>query len=100
MGDRVSRWFVVGILVVGVLVLAARAVRAQSGGGYELSWSTVDGGGGTSAGGNFRVAGTVGQPDAGSIAGGSYELAGGFWGGGAAAVEHDLYIPLILKESA
>jgi hypothetical protein len=58
---------------------------AQSGGGYDLSWSTVDGGGGTSTGGNYELSGTIGQPDAGSpaspMSGGNYELVGGFWAG-------------------
>lgn len=53
---------------------------AQTGGGYDLSWSTIDGGGGTfSTGGEFRLGGTVGQPDAGVMGGGEYILQGGFW---------------------
>lgn len=49
---------------------------------YQIVWSTVDGGGGTSAGGQYSLTGTIGQPDAGSSAGGSYEMLGGFWPGG------------------
>src|SRR3990170_6278085 len=53
-------------------------------GGFELSWSTVDGGGGTSTGGGYELSGTIGQPDASSFAmpmtGGSFELVGGFRG--------------------
>lgn len=41
---------------------------------YNLSWSTIDGGGGTSSGGNFVLSGTIGQPDAGTMAGGDYRL--------------------------
>ena len=52
----------------------------QSGGGFDLSWSSIDGGGGTSTGGVYAVSGTIGQPDAGTLTGGSYELVGGFWG--------------------
>ena len=52
----------------------------QAGGSYNLSWSTVDGGGSTSTGGVFSVSGTIGQPDAGFLNGGNYTLVGGFWG--------------------
>jgi hypothetical protein len=47
---------------------------------YEISWSTIDGGGGFSAGGAFSIGGTIGQPDAGAMGGGSCSLIGGFWG--------------------
>jgi hypothetical protein len=53
--------------------------HAQSGGQFDLSWSTIDGGGGTSSGGQFKVSGTAGQPDAGALAGGQYSVTGGFW---------------------
>jgi hypothetical protein len=53
------------------------------GGQYDLSWSTINsGGGGTSTGGQYKLTGTIGQPDAGSMSGGQYELLGGFWPGG------------------
>src|SRR5438132_9237552 len=71
--------------VLGVVLLAAlsAAVYAQVGGGFDLSWSTVDGGGGTfSAGGPYSLGGTIGQPDAGSASGGQYQLNGGFWAAG------------------
>jgi hypothetical protein len=58
-------------------------VLAQSGGGFDLTWSTLDGGGASSAGGGYQVSGTVGQPDAsaaGAMSGGDYALTGGFWG--------------------
>jgi hypothetical protein len=50
--------------------------------GYELSWYTIDGGGGTSSGGQYVLTGTIGQPDAAYGAGGNYELLSGFWPGG------------------
>ena len=46
---------------------------------YDLTWFTVDGGGGTSSGGDFVLSGTAGQPDAGDLAGGDFVLRGGFW---------------------
>jgi hypothetical protein len=53
---------------------------AQSGGGYDLAWNTIDGGGViNSTGGAYSFSGTIGQPDAGTMNGGSYTLNGGFW---------------------
>jgi hypothetical protein len=65
----------------GALALFALAAVAfaQTGGGFDLSWFTVDGGGGASSGGGFTVEGTIGQPDAGTMSGGSFSLQGGFW---------------------
>ncbi len=62
-----------------ILVLAvALAVPLLA--SYDLSWYTVDGGGGTSTGGDFELSGTVGQHDASTtMTGGSFELTGGFW---------------------
>lgn len=59
---------------------------AQTGGGYDLTWSTIDSGGQTSAtGGGYDLGGTIGQADAGTLSGGDYALDGGFWSGAAAA---------------
>ncbi len=59
-------------------VLAASTASAQ----YEISWYTIDGGGGRSSGGPYTLTGTIGQPDAAYSAGGNFELLGGFWPGG------------------
>ncbi|HYN89861.1 MAG TPA: hypothetical protein VER55_15110 [Ardenticatenaceae bacterium] len=75
------------VLALGML-LVALAAQASSGGPYDLSWWTVDGGGATfSSNGIYAVGGTVGQPDAGRLGGGSYTVLGGFWGVGAAGEE-------------
>src|SRR4051794_37825949 len=47
---------------------------------YDISWYTIDGGGGTSTGGVYSISGTIGQPDAGKLTGGNYTIDGGFWG--------------------
>ena len=57
----------------------AAPASAQTGGPFDLSWSTIDCGGGTSAGNSFSLTGTVGQPDAGFMSGGTFTLGGGFW---------------------
>jgi len=66
------------LLLTAVLVLVSTA-NAD----YEISWHTIDGGGGTSGGGIYQLTGAIGQPDAGYHYGGNYELLGGFWVGGA-----------------
>jgi hypothetical protein len=84
------------LLALTALLLLASVARAQSGGGYDLTWSTVDGGGATwSEGGGYSLGGTIGQPDAGVLSGGGYTLAGGFWGG--AVVRYGVYLPLVLR---
>jgi hypothetical protein len=96
-GRRVSR--VILVAAIALLLLVSVAL-AQSGNGYDLSWSTVDGGGATfSTGGGYTLGGTIGQPDAGEMSGGDYALSGGFWGGIVGVVEYfyDVYLPLILK---
>ena len=68
------------ILLAAAAFLVTGPVLAQSGGGYDLSWSTVDGGGTESSGGSYTLTGTAGQPDAGGVhSGGGYGLVGGFW---------------------
>ena len=86
-------------LAACLFLLLASVTLAQSGGGYDLTWSTVDGGGGASStGGGYSLGGMAGQPDAGLLTGGTYTLAGGFWGGGAVAVPgHVIYLPMVLR---
>jgi len=66
------------LFIILALLLCTAAAQAQ----YELSWYTIDGGGGQSVGGPYALTGTIGQPDAAYSAGGQYELLGGFWAGG------------------
>jgi len=54
------------ILLTGLLLVASPTL-AMTGGDYEISWSTIDGGGGRSTGGDFALVGTIGQPDAGQM---------------------------------
>ena len=88
-------WLALLALLIGI-VASAPNTHAQTGGTYELTWSTVDGGGATfSTGGTYSLGGTVGQPDAGTMSGGTYALSGGFWGGASNLLK--LFLPLILK---
>jgi hypothetical protein len=78
------------LTATATLGLAALPANAQTGGIFDLTWSTIDGGGGTSTGSNgtttFSLSGTIGQPDAGQPMTGSngtttFSLTGGFWPG-------------------
>ena len=83
-------------LTLGLLIAFPPVVHGQSG-GYDLTWSTVDNGGGTSLGGGYALNGTIGQADAGVASrGGGYALVGGFWGGEGGSVFH-IYLPLVLR---
>ncbi len=88
--------FVLIVLMSLLLPVLFNKVQAQSGGGYDLTWNTLDGGGGGSSGGGYTLNGTLGQPDAGMAwSGGGYTLAGGFYQG--AATEYGIYLPLIIR---
>ena len=67
--------------IAAVALLSMMCANAQSGGGYDLTWWTIDSGGVTFAtGGSFDLGGTVGQPDASNaLTGGAFSLTGGFW---------------------
>ena len=104
------------VLLILLLGLAV-AVHAQSGGespaanggGYDLTWNTVDGGGTmNSQGGGYTLGGTAGQPDAAVWSGGGaspplstgYTLAGGFWSAasaGGAPGGSKVYLPIITR---
>jgi len=74
------------------------------GAGYDLTWYTIDNGGGTAAGvgspNPYILNGTVGQPDASAWSGGGYVLVGGFWGGAGLAgppLQYHIYLPLVMR---
>jgi hypothetical protein len=84
---RLTSWWAPRDLRMRALTLAAcvslaAPVAAQTGGGFDLTWYAIDGGGVTrSGGGEFVCGGTVGQPAAGVLSGADYEMATGFWAG-------------------
>ena len=87
------------LAVVLLLALGVVAVHAQSGGGFDLTWNTVDNGGVTfSSGGGYSLGGTAGQADAATWLGGGYTLVGGFWNAvGAAPGAGKVSLPVIMK---
>ena len=46
---------------------------------YDLTWTTLDGGGGTSTAGVYIVTGTISQADAGRLNSSDFTIDGGFW---------------------
>ena len=78
-------------LALVISFLVASMVLAQTGGGYDLSWWTVDGGGATISGGGYTLSGTAGQPEPGpTLSGGDHTLLSGFWPGGGEAPACDV----------
>jgi hypothetical protein len=65
-----------------LLYALAAPASAQTGGGFDLSWWSVDCGGGVASSGSLSMTCTLGQPDAGQMSGGAFTLSGGFLGGG------------------
>lgn len=61
---------------MGAAFTAITAIGAE----FELTRSTIDGGGVMrSTGAEFDLSGTIGQPDAGEMRRGEFTLTGGFW---------------------
>ena len=79
---KVTAQLIVRITIMFVLLPTALPALGQTTSQYEISWYTIDGGGGQSSGGPYTLTGTIGQPDAAWSSGGNYELLGGFWPGG------------------
>ncbi len=90
------------LILSGIVILIAsvRPALTQISEAYELSWSTIDGGGGTVGGGEYLLGSTVGQVGNEALSGGDYDLSGGFMSGvtspGVAPMER-LFLPVIVK---
>jgi hypothetical protein len=95
---KIQKGYLIGaLLIIACLVAAALTkARAQSGGGYDLTWNTQESGGRVEAsGGGYSLYGSLGQPDAGAALNGEgYSLAGGFWSGVSA---YQICLPVVSK---
>ena len=88
---RILAWVLGATLLMG-----QQTASAQTGGGYDLTWNSIDGGGATfSTGGGYSLGGTIGQADAGAASGGAYSLNGGFWAGIPAS--YNAFVPIALR---
>lgn len=89
------------LLVPLLMVVLTTVALAQSGGGLDLTWSAVAGGGGTSAGGSFTVQGAIGQHDVAgpSLRGAKFEMRSGFWAPPEASTvtPSQTYLPLVMR---
>lgn len=82
------------LFLLGALLLVP-LVSAQTGEGYDLTWSSLDGGGGQSSGNGYTLNSTIGPFDAGTLIGGEYTLSGGLWNG--IPAEYRVFLPLLLR---
>jgi hypothetical protein len=81
------------LVCIAVILISATRASSQTGGVYDLSWNTIDGGGSTFAqGGNYSLGSTSGAADAGVQSGGAYILQGGFWSG--TSDKRFVYLPI------
>jgi hypothetical protein len=83
--------------LLGLVALLLLGGVALADGPPAADWDVIGGGGGHAEAGIYTLDGTIGQPVVGPAEGTGYELCSGFWCG--AAVEHNLYLPLILKNA-
>lgn len=90
------------LVILALTIVLQAPVAAQSGGPYELTWTTTDAGGGTLTGGAYSLVSTIGQPEPGATqSGGSYSLNSGVVdAGGSGATpprSQKVYLPLLLR---
>lgn len=73
-------------VAISLFLFATRAISAQTGGGIDLRWHVLSGGGASlSSGGNVALGGSLGQFGTGQSSGGAVNLTGGFWNPGSSA---------------
>jgi len=94
-----TRKLIILFSLVILLLALAGGVLAQVDAplAFDISWFSIDGGGGASAGGAYALNGSIGQADAGNMSGGVYTLQGGFWAGAAGPVMLNVYLPMVRK---
>jgi hypothetical protein len=86
---------------VFVLLLTSSLAVAQSGGEYELIWTSLDAGGGSMGAADYSLTSTIGQPEpGGSQSGGAYTLNGGVVDAGFSGqttAAHQINLPMIKR---
>ncbi len=89
------------VLVVVILSLAILTTAALAADGFDLSWWTVDSGGGRLSTASYQLDGTVGQHDSNAtLSAGGYRLSGGYWAGTAGQITgSSIYMPLVIREN-
>jgi hypothetical protein len=97
-----NRIYVTILLFFVISAFSSFSTLAQSGGGYELTWTSIDGGGGALSGGAYSLVSSIGQPEPGATqSGGAYSLNGGVIdtgeSGETASPEQTIFVPLIQR---
>ncbi len=100
-----KRNLILSCLVTLILALViSDLAAAQTGGGYDLTWGTVAGGGATDSANTpsgFTLSDTIGQANAGTAAGGGYALTSGLWSTiVSAATAHHVFLPVMLNNAS
>lgn len=73
-------------IMMAVFLSTTTVLHAQSGGGIDLSWHVLSGGGASaSSGGAVTLGGSLGQFGAGQSSGGAASLTAGFWNSASSA---------------
>lgn len=83
-------------LIAGIV---AGGVVAQGSAHYQMPWSAMGAGGGTSSSTHYTLVGTIGQGVTGAGASTHYKLGAGFWPGFSLPVPggRPVYIPFVVK---
>ena len=67
------------LLVLLSMTLGLIATSPCRAGQLELTWFTIDSGGGLSGGGDYLLDAAIGQPDVGASSGSAFSVTGGFF---------------------
>lgn len=96
---RASRFISYGLSLAAIaaLLTSTSVALAQVSAAFDLSWHVVGSGGGQMGGPGHSIAGTIGQPVVGTMGGSGHTLCSGFWCDGG-AVEHRIYLPLVVRD--
>jgi len=97
---KIQRTIQLLLLVILLILLAATPAFAQSGGGYDLSWSSLEGGSAQSSnGGGFSLAGNISKLEPYPSSNEGFQLVSGFRpSGGVLQVGYSIFLPLILRD--
>ena len=90
-----KRLTAVTALVLALFLLTSLALANGSAG---IDWHVIGAGGDRFEAGDYTLDCTLGQPVAGTARNDPYELCTGYWCG--AAVEHSIYLPLVLRNAS
>lgn len=95
---RKTRIAVLAVVLLCALASAGVVSAEMFSNNYGVPWDARWGGGGRSSSANHAINGTVGQAAIGWTESNNYGVGAGYWYG--VEGEHEVYLPLVLHESA